>query len=160
MSGTLTSQALDRANYDAKKFPYCFPWNGVRGAQWSLIFKPEFEDSCRGKTDNFSSQFELLVTQTDYGGANGPAHPGGPGTQFHVTSQAARRTQIESCYSAILKHACQLQGHKERVKAHVANVLTGAPSIADFNLVIANTAAIAAAPMLRTLLSRQPTSSL
>ncbi|NCG05682.1 MAG: hypothetical protein GWP37_01790, partial [Gammaproteobacteria bacterium] len=133
---------LNANNYDAKKYKVCCPWDSKRGNSWTLIFKPAFEDGCRGQIDNWSSWYELIVTETDYGGANGPPHPGGAGAAVNIQSTAARRTRIEACYSAILLHACQLIGNNERVKAYVAQVLTGAPTVAAAN---AANAAIAAA---------------
>ena len=62
-------------NYDAKKFPVCAPWDGARGPSWVRVFKVNFENGLRTQTDNFSSLHEFLVTETDYGGVNGPAHP-------------------------------------------------------------------------------------
>ena len=126
-------------NYDAKKFKVCAPWDSKRGNSWTLVFKLAFEDGCRGQIDQWASWHDLIVTETDFGGANGPAHPGG---NLGIQSNAARRTRIQACYSAILLHACQLIGNNERVKAHVANLLTGSPTIAATN---AANAAIAAA---------------
>ena len=132
---------IGSANYDAKKFKVCCPWNNKRGASWTLTFKIAFEDGCRSHIDNFASCHQTLVTETDFGGANGPAHPGGPGAGINVQSNAARSTRVDAIYGAILLHACQIQGNNERVKAHVATMV-GAPSLAAIG---AANAAIAAA---------------
>ena len=95
-------------NYDAKKFKVCAPWDSKRGNSWTLVFKPAFEDGCRGQIDQWASWHDLIVTETDFGGTNGPAHPGG---NLGIQSNAARRTRIQACYSAILLHACQLIGN-------------------------------------------------
>ena len=55
------------ANYDAKKFKICCPWNNKRGASWTLVFKPAFEDGCRAQVDQFASWHQMLVTETDFG---------------------------------------------------------------------------------------------
>ena len=92
-------------NYDAKKFPVCAPWDGARGPSWVRVFKVNFENGLRTQTDNFSSLHEFLVTETDYGGVNGPAHPGGAGmAAIAFQSQAARTNRIAKTYGYILNH--------------------------------------------------------
>ena len=59
------------ANYDAKKYKICCPWNGKRGNPWTLVFKPAFEDGCRAQVDQFASWYQMLVTETDIGGRHG-----------------------------------------------------------------------------------------
>ena len=115
------------ANYDAKKFKICCPWNNQRGVPWSLVFKPAFEDGCRGQVDQFASWHQLLVTETDFGGRNGANHPNLNQT-LSFQSQTARKIRIDQCYAAILLHAGQLQGNYERIKYHVENELTGSPT--------------------------------
>ena len=75
MAGLLST--MNSNNYDAKKFRVCAPWDSKRGNSWTLVFKPAFEDGCRGQIDQWASWYDLLVTEADFGGANGPVHPGG-----------------------------------------------------------------------------------
>ena len=107
-------------NYDAKKFPVCAPWDGARGPSWVRVFKTNFENGLRTQTDNFSSLHEFLVTETDYGGANGPPHPGGAGmAALAFQSQAARSTRVAKTYGYILNHITN-QDVKDTIQAHVA----------------------------------------
>jgi len=139
----IASQAAAQANFDAKKY-ICGPWlKGARGGPWTEVFKPSFEEALRKITDNFSSQYEHLVTQTAYGGANGPAHPAGTGlAAINVQSIAAFRTRDEKGYGLILSHIGYEPGIKEKIKEQVRSVLTGAP---DIPAVTAANNAIAAA---------------
>ena len=118
------------ANYDAKKFKICCPWNNKRGAAWTLVFKPAFEDGCRAQVDQFASWHQMMVTETDFGGRYGPNHPA-MNQSITFQSTTARKIRMDQCYAAILLHACQIQGNYERVKYYVDNDLTGAPLEAD-----------------------------
>ena len=118
------------ANYDAKKFKICCPWNNKRGASWTLVFKPAFEDGCRAQVDQFASWHQMLVTETDFGGRYGPNHPA-MNQAILFQSTTGRKIRMDQCYAAILLHACQIQGNYERVKYYVENDLTGAPLEAD-----------------------------
>ena len=124
------SDQVTAANYDAKKYKICCPWNGKRGSPWTLVFKPAFEDGCRAQVDQFASWYQMLVTETDIGGRHGANHPNLTAT-LNFQSTTARQIRMEQCYSAILVHACQIQGNYERVKYYVENTLTGAPTEAD-----------------------------
>ena len=139
----INNQSTIQANFDAKKY-ICGPWlKGARGGPWALVFKPAFEDALRSKTDNFSSLYEHIVTETAFGAANGPAHPAGAGlAALEVQSRAAYRTRGENGYSLILSHIGHDQDVHDKIKNHVATVLTGAPTAAA---VVAANAAIAAA---------------
>ena len=119
---------VDRANYDAKKYQVCFPWKGQRGPEWSRFFKPAFEDGLHRHTDNFSSLHQFLVTQDDYGGANGPPHPAGAGMgALGVQSTSARATRTSRTYGFILVHI-ENEDICDAIKSHVANVLPVAPA--------------------------------
>ena len=89
-------------NYDARKFKVCGPWNNQRGGSWSEGFKPRFEDGLRTHTDNYSTLYETLVSQTDYGGSYGPAHPAN--AQLNFGSTASRKVRIGQLYGHILLH--------------------------------------------------------
>ena len=112
-------------NYDAKKFPVCAPWDGARGPSWVRVFKVNFENGLRTQTDIFSSLHEFLVTETDYGGVNGPAHPGGAGmAAIAFQSQAARTNRIAKTYGYILNHITN-QDIKDTIEAEVARRMQG-----------------------------------
>eukprot|EP00966_Prymnesium_polylepis_P175526 4062337-Prymnesium_polylepis.1 len=73
--------------YDTKKYTACRPWYGKKGPTW-FIFKPAFEEALHKVCDNFSSLHQHMVTQTDVGGANGPALPAAaamPSLNFQAT---------------------------------------------------------------------------
>ena len=119
---------IDRTNYDAKKYPVCCPWDGQRGSAWVRVFKPDFEDGLRKHTDKFSSYYQHLVPETDVGGANGPAIPGGAGLAvmgFEATR--AREVRCERLYGFILGHIENID-IVDGIKEHVANVLPVAPA--------------------------------
>ena len=100
----INNQSAIQANFDAKKY-ICGPWlKGARGGPWALVFKPAFEDALRSKTDQFSSLYEHIVTETAFGAANGFPHPGPGGglATLNFQSQAAYRTRDENGYSLIL----------------------------------------------------------
>ena len=101
----MTNQSSAQANYDAKKF-ICAPWlRGARGGPWTQVFKPAFEEALRKQVDSFSSLYEHIVTQTAYGAANGPAHPGGAGMQTTAfNSRAAFRVRNEKGYGHLGSH--------------------------------------------------------
>ena len=127
-------------NYDARKFTVCAPWNNQRGGSWIEIFHPKFEDGLRTHTDNFSTLHETLVTQTDYGGAYGPPHPGGANAQLNFSSHASRRVRIGQLYGHILLHVGQDQGNNERIKAQALTYI-GMPTQFDVDAVAVATAA-------------------
>ena len=123
-------------NYDAKKFPVCAPWDGARGPSWVRVFKVNFENGLRTQTDNFSSLHEFLVTETDYGGVNGPAHPGGAGmAAIAFQSQAARTNRIAKTYGYILNHITN-QDIKDTIEAEVAAMAAAGPLPANWVSVI------------------------
>ena len=108
-----------KEEYDSKRYVVCKPWDGTRGPAWTRIFKPQFEAGLRKHTDNFSSLYEFLVSQTDYGGVNGHPHPHGAGlAAIEFQSQAARRTRIEKTYGFILTHITN-QDIVDAIEAHV-----------------------------------------
>ncbi len=122
----ITRQQQLQANYDSKKY-ICAPWlSGARGGPWSLVFKPAFENALRTQTDNFSSLFQHIVSETAYGSRYGTAHPGG---QAGITSTAAEATRNEKGYGFILIHVGYEQDVHDKIVDHVANVLTGLPSL-------------------------------
>ena len=67
-------QSAIQQNYDAKKY-ICGGWLGATGGPWNLVFKPAWEEALRKQGDNFASYYDYLISETDHGGANGPAHP-------------------------------------------------------------------------------------
>ncbi len=123
-------------NYDAKKFPVCAPWDGAKGPSWVRVFKVNFENGLRTQTDNFSSLHEFLVTETDYGGVNGSAHPGGAGmAAIAFQSQAARTNRIAKTYGYILNHITN-QDIKDTIEAEVATMAAAGPLPANWVSVI------------------------
>ena len=95
------------------------------------------------QSGNLCSYYSFIVTETDHGGANGPAHPAGAGlAAANFQSTSARTARIQKGYGLILTHIGYETHIKEKIEAHVANVLTGAPTAAA---VVAANAAIAAA---------------
>lgn len=150
----IANQASAQANFDAKKY-VCGPWlKGARGGPWQQVFKPAFEEALRRQVDNFSSLHEHFVTQTGYGAANGPNHPGGAGlAAVSFQSNAAFRTRDEKGYGLILSHIGYETSIKEQIETHVSTVLMGAPdapAVRAANTAIAtanatNAAAVAAA---------------
>ena len=92
------------STYDSRKYRVCAPWDGKRGSPWILQFKPKFENGLRTFKDKFSNDYAFLVSETDFGGANGAAHPGGAGAAINVESIAARSNRIEETYAFILVH--------------------------------------------------------
>ena len=95
-----------------------------------MVFKPSFEEALRKQTDNFSSLREHFVSETGYGARHGHAHPAGAGlAALSFQSVAAYKTRDEKAYGLILTHIGHEQGIKDKIKAHVENVLTGAPSV-------------------------------
>ena len=139
----INNQTAMQANFDAKKY-ICGPWlKGARGAPWSLVFQPAFENGLRGKTDQFSSLHDHIVTEMGVGSANGPNHPAGAGMAMAAfSSPLAYRMRDELGYNLILTHIGYDQDVNDKIKLHVANVLTGSPTAAA---VTAANAAIAAA---------------
>ena len=119
-------------NYDARKFKVCGPWNNQRGGSWSEGFKPRFEDGLRTHTDNYSTLYETLVSQTDYGGSNGPAHPAN--AQLNFGSTASRKVRIGQLYGHILLHCGQDQGNNEKIKDQSFKYL-GMPTQFDMDAV-------------------------
>ena len=115
----IATQSSQQANFDAKKY-ICGPWiKGARGGPWTQVFKPSFEAALRGKTDSFSSLYEHIVTETCYGGANGPPHPAGQGlAALGVQSQAAFKTRNETGYSLILSHI----GHEQDIQDKIVEM--------------------------------------
>lgn len=142
----INNQQTIQSNFDAKKY-ICGPWlKGARGGPWALVFKPAFEDALRGKTDSFSSLYEHIVTETAFGSVNRPAHPAGAGlASLQIQSQAAARTRDQLGYGLILSHIGYDQDIHDRIKAHVANVLTGGATAATL---AANPAAVGVAGAL------------
>ena len=139
----INNQTTMQANFDAKKY-ICGPWlKGARGGPWTLVFQPAFENALRGKTDQFSSLHDHIVTERGVGSANGPAHPAGAGMAMAAfSSPLAYRMRDELGYSLILTHIGHDQDVEDKIKLHVASVLTGSPTVAA---VTAANAAIAAA---------------
>ena len=129
------------ATYDARKYKVCAPWHGQRGPAWTLVFKPSFENGLRTHKDKFATYYNFLVTQNDFGGANGPAHPGGAGASIHIESSCARANRVEDTYGLMLIHI-ENEDIRDGIRSHVANVLTGAPTVPA---VLAAGAAITAA---------------
>ena len=87
------SYQFTAANYDAKKYKICCPWNGKRGSPWTLVFKPAFEDGCRAQVDQFASWYQMLVTETDIGGRHGANHPNLTAT-LNFQSTTARQIRM------------------------------------------------------------------
>ena len=139
----INNQTTMQANFDAKKY-ICGPWlKGARGGPWTLVFQPAFENGLRGKTDQFSSLHDHIVTEMGVGSANGPNHPAGAGMAMAAfSSPLAYRMRDELGYSLILTHIGYDQDVNDKIKSHVANVLIGTPTVAA---VTAANAAIAAA---------------
>ena len=132
-------QMQSQANYDAKKY-ICAPWlGGARGGPWTEVFKPAFEEALRTQTDSYGTLHQHIVTETSYGAANGPAHPGG---QAGISSAALEHMRNDKGYGLILTHVGHSLNVKEKITTYVANTLTGAPTAAA---VAAANAAIAAA---------------
>ena len=125
-------QAAMQANYDAKKFP-CGPWlDGARGGPWIHVFKPAFENAMRERTDQFSSLYEHFISETAYGARRGPAHPQGNGlASLNISSIASYRTRDEKAYAYILLVIGYDKDIEDKIREHVRDVLTGAPSYAD-----------------------------
>ena len=117
------------ATYDARKYKVCAPWYGQRGPAWTLLFKPSFENGLRTFKDKFTNYHNFLVPQTDYGGANGLAHPGGVGAAINIESVCARTNRIEETYGLIMIHI-ENEDIRDGIRTHVAMVLTGAPTAA------------------------------
>ena len=135
-------QSTIQQNYDAKKY-ICGGWLGATGGPWNLVFKPAWEEALRKQGDNFASYYDYLIPENDHGGANGPAHPAGAGlAAVNFQSISARTVRTQKVYGLILTHIGYETHIKEKIEAHVANVLTGAPTAAA---VVAANAAIAAA---------------
>ena len=118
------------STYDTRKYRVCGPWFGKRGPAWMLEFKPKFENGLRTFKDKFSNDYAFLVPETDFGGANGPPHPGGAGAAINVESMSARSNRIEETYALILVHI-ENDDIRDAIRSHVANVLTGAPTAAQ-----------------------------
>ena len=53
-------------SFDAKKYDVA-PYYGEQGAPFTRIFRPDFEGMLHGKSDEFATYYDHLITRNDPG---------------------------------------------------------------------------------------------
>ena len=101
--------------FDARKWDVP-PWYGEQGAPFTRIFRPDFEGILHGKSDDFATFYDHLITRDDPGapiaaaaGGGNVAHPGAAiggqaGGAMIARSTLAYELRKKATFNLIRKH--------------------------------------------------------